>query len=413
MAPSTFSKTADARAAAGCGAAGTAASWRWSRRGAMSVTRAERGAARAETWTLDRPDGQLAFDVRVRTGKPVDVRGLKGADPEADAESHAGVRAAAARLYGTGAAMERLATCPACTGPIDADDVVMRVHDTPYAQCEACGHVAVAWRVSAAIHEALYRESTAHATPYISTEAVESRIRAVAEPKLGWVRDVFEHAVGRRCERVLDVGAGGGHFVAACRRAGLTASGIEIGADVRRFAAEALSIDLHDVHYDRPGATRVLADPDAITMWGLLDYVGDPAPFLRAAHRDLVDRSGLVVVEVPRFDCMSTAVQSVWNDGVMRHQEPTSQVNCFTDASIATLLVRTGFRPVAAWYFGLDMYELFSQQARHGGGPNAWASGLEVMAETQAACDAALMCEGMIVAAVADAALVDGAAGGQ
>ena len=44
----------------------------------------------------------------------------------------------------------------------------------------------------------------------------------------------------------LDVGAGGGHFVAGLRDAGIAADGIEISVASRQFASEAFGITLSE-----------------------------------------------------------------------------------------------------------------------------------------------------------------------
>ena len=84
--------------------------------------------------------------------------------------------------------------------------------------------------------------------------------------------------------------------------------------------------------------------------------------FLKAAKQHLKP-DGMLVVEVPRADCLSTAVLSQEGAVVARHLDPTSHVNLFSDKSLFTLLRSEGFEPVAVWYFGMDAYEFFVQSA--------------------------------------------------
>jgi hypothetical protein len=85
---------------------------------------------------------------------------------------------------------------------------------------------------------------------------------------------------------------------------------------------------------------------------------------------------------------------------VARHLDPTSHVNCFSDASLATALVTTGFKPVAAWYFGMDVYELVVQLALQLGDPSAVERLAPWIPELQASLDAARLCDDVIVAAL-------------
>jgi hypothetical protein len=82
---------------------------------------------------------------------------------------------------------------------------------------------------------------------------------------------------------------------------------------------------------------------------------------LNAASKILLGKEGLVITEVPRWDCLSSAVQSVFFNSIVRHLDPLGHINCFTDSSLATAFKESNFDIVAAWYFGMDAYELFTQ----------------------------------------------------
>ena len=134
-------------------------------------------------------------------------------------------------------------------------------------------------------------------------------------------------------------------------------------------------------------------------MWGLLEYTPDPDAFVAAARRRLTP-SGMLVVEVPRFDCVTTAAQAVPAAVVARHLDPTTHVNCFSDESLLTVLDANGFRPVAAWYYGMDAYELLVQLALRSGGDAAITAFAEPLLAMQPALDEALACDDLVLAAV-------------
>ena len=69
-----------------------------------------------------------------------------------------------------------------------------------------------------------------------------------------WVLDAWAGEHGGRPDAMADIGAGGGHMVAGFRESGLTASGYELSAPSRRFAAEAFGIDLLDADSSRTRA---------------------------------------------------------------------------------------------------------------------------------------------------------------
>jgi len=102
---------------------------------------------------------------------------------------------------------------------------------------------------------------------------------------------------------------------------------------------------------------------DIITLWDVIEHVPDPLVLLKSAHKALCGRETLVVASAPHWDSLSTAVQSLFSNSVVRHLDPMGHLHIFTDGSLATAFELSGFAPVAAWYFGMDAYELFTQLA--------------------------------------------------
>lgn len=192
------------------------------------------------------------------------------------------------------------------------------------------------------------------------------------------------------------MGAGGGHFVEGLRRRGLDVTGYELSRASRGFALEAFGLEL--VADDFLDDDR--AQADILTMWGLLEYTPEPRRFLARARQRFADAGGLLVVEVPRFDALGTVVQGTNPDGVARHMDPTSHLNCFTEESLGTALVAEGFRPIAAWYFGMDAYELLVQAALRLDDEGAISALADMIPALQAACDAGRQCDDLIMAAV-------------
>jgi 2-polyprenyl-3-methyl-5-hydroxy-6-metoxy-1,4-benzoquinol methylase len=355
-------------------------------------------ARRRETW--DWRDGDrvlLSTDVDVRIGKPLDVLALKGTSLPEIGEYAAFLQQTAADLYGPARGRRHVEACPCCAEATATATVVATIFGVDYRRCAGCGHAFVADPPETSALEAVFAQSEDHSSVYVDRSSLEVRLAQVVQPKLAWLQEVYAAHRGRAAARLLDVGAGGGHFVEICRRQGLSAAGYEISRSSRRFAQEAFGIDLRPD--DFLAAAPEVGAFDVVTFWGLLEYTPEPARFVEAARRILDPATGLLVVEVPRFDCLSTAVQREQPQAVARHLDPTSHVNCFSDASLATLLAAGGFRPVAAWYFGLDAYEFLVSLSLSGGG-----SLLERFAPLvpglQAAMDAALLCDDVVVAAV-------------
>lgn len=366
----------------------------WQRRLPLSPPPA---GERDEVWeVLEGAERIAEMPVRVRIGKPLDVVALKGLDPDAHRAEAARARADAAALYGAGEAPP-LSACPCCgRDAADAPEAAV-VNGVAYLRCPGCGHGFVRRRPDPAALARHHADDEGLAGAYTDPAAIDARLAQVVAPKLEWAREVHRAARGRDARSAVDIGAGGGHFVLGARRAGLAAEGIEVSGPAVRFAREALGVELHqaDALTMEPEPGRA----DLVTLWGVLEYAPDPLELVRAAAAWLTDRAGLLVVEVPRLDALSSAVQREMPQEVFRHLEPASHLHAFSDASLATLLWRAGLKPVAAWYFGMDAYELLSQLAVRLG-----AEAVEPLAEPllglQADLDAALAVDDLVIAAV-------------
>lgn len=349
-----------------------------------------------ERWVYDGPDGPLSCSVDVTVGKPLDVRALKRTDLNEIRRYAEFLKAAAAQCYGADSPHRVLARCPACDGDLADAAEILRVFGVPYHRCGQCGHGVVREQPSEEILEAIFTTSDEHASVYVDRDSLDVRMRQVIAPKVEWVFDMFGRHVGGRMATALDIGAGGGHFVAGLRAAGVDAAGFELSEASRRFAREAFGIALRTEPFLECAPT---ASVDLVTLWGLLEYTPDPRRFLDAARRHLVPGRGLLVVEVPRLNALGTAVQAVCAETVARHMDPTSHVNAFTDSSLATCLVRSGFRPVAAWYFGMDVYELLVQAALRLG-DTAFDRLADLIPPLQSIQDQGRVCDDLVIAAV-------------
>jgi hypothetical protein len=93
-------------------------------------------------------------------------------------------------------------------------------------------------------------------------------------------------------------------------------------------------------------------------------------------------------------------VQALTPETVARHLDPTSHVNTFSDASLAQALWAEGFAPVAAWYFGMDAYELLTQLALKLEDHTALPRLAELIPGLQDCLDQGRLCDDLVVAAV-------------
>lgn len=313
-----------------------------------------------ESWMS--PDG-ARHDVRVHFGKKVDIFGLKAATFARFAASVDEIRSSRTAMYAAGN-VEPVPECPICAVPTSETRVLGEVYGATYCECPGCSHVYVRQRMTAEAVTRFYSEDKAYAATYTDKERAQLRVAQVAKPKAEWAVRAFQRKYGREPRWIVDVGAGGGHFVKACRDLGLRADGVEVSDSSQHFCREHFGFDLvaapFDVDYER------FRGADMITYWGVIEHVPFPRRFITAT-RAAIAPEGMVVTAVPRWTSLSTAVQMLWSDTLVRHMDPGGHIHVFSDSSLLTLLTSEKLAPTEAWFFGMDVYELVSQVLHRAG----------------------------------------------
>lgn len=96
--------------------------------------------------------------------------------------------------------------------------------------------------------------------------------------------------------KLLDIGAGTGHFLAKAKESGYTVLGLEPDEDARKVALSESSVELRDLsllHELKEGF-------DIITMWHVLEHVYNLQPDLEKIV-SLVNQKGVLIIAVPNY----------------------------------------------------------------------------------------------------------------
>ncbi|MBI4179215.1 class I SAM-dependent methyltransferase [bacterium] len=368
---------------------------KWVRSAPLSQTD---GTDSEEIWTSTDPASgdSCVHPLRVRLGKPLNVLELKSdvlAQYGAAVEKH---RRRCEELFS--GELERVISCPICGESTEKSERRLSVYRADYHECAACRHHFVIRRPSRDALDAFYSRGEALSPVYVDDKSLTRRLDEVSRPKAEWMLDAFRRRHGRLPRRVVDVGAGGGHFVQVCREKGIEAEGVELSGRNLEFCRDRFGFDLIQADFVKEW-TR-WAGAEIITFWGVLEHTPDPMSFLAAAGRALSRDAGVVVAAVPRWECMGTAVQSIFTDSIVRHLDPSGHLHVFSDDSLATALVMNRLTPIAAWYYGMDAYELVSQLAhRFRNGDAIQALGRQI-GEWQSRMDRAHFSDEIAVAAI-------------
>jgi len=322
----------------------------------------QQGTKDQEKWIRTKGEETESFDLDIYLGKKTDLLGLKKNIVETLKKQLKYYSETRKKLYaGSEDEKEFVDKCPVTGVETSKTTPVANIYGAEYVQTPDTGHVYVKHRPSSHSINDFYLNDVTYAATYTDKKSAESRLQAIAVPWLKWTIEVYRKQYGKDPERILDVGSGAGHFVEACRREGIHADGIELSESSRDFAKEIWGFDMDDRDF-----TTVANDYkgyDIVTFWGLLEHTPNPSKILSTAY-DIVSESkngGMVISKVPRWLCLSSAAQRLNPETIIRHIDPMGHIMLFTDASAAELYVRNKFAPVAAWYYGMDVYETFMQ----------------------------------------------------
>lgn len=203
-------------------------------------------------------------------------------------------------------------------------------------RCARCGLVYRNVRMTAAELLKHYQDEAGFARQ--SPDWIERRTR-VFRPYLDML------AQYRSRNRILDVGAGHGFFLAACKAAGWECHGIEPSRHCRDFAAREYGLAFPHASIEDAGYEADFFD--IVTFWNVLDHVPDPGRTMETVRR-LLRPGGLVIVRVPnaRLHVLSRSVCS--RLGVvaprLRKIDPSVFNACgFTGKSLAWLFAQARF----------------------------------------------------------------------
>ena len=312
-----------------------------------------------ETWIREDNSQTEEFGINLYLGKKTNLLGLKQNIIDSIKSQLEYYRTTREKLY----AKDNLEYVPKC--PVTGTDTsktkpVANIYGAEYVQTPDTGHVYVKYRPKSTAIENFYLNDVTYAATYTNKEKANVRLKAIAEPWCTWMMDAFYQEYGRKPESVLDVGSGAGHFVKACLDNGINAKGIELSESSREFAK-----NIWDIELDGRDFLKVFEEYkgyEVITFWGLLEHTPFPSKILEAAYKIIkASKTGMVISKVPRWDALGTAAQILNSSTIIRHLDPMGHIMIFSDASAAEIYYRNQLKPVAAWYYGMDVYETLMQ----------------------------------------------------
>lgn len=170
-------------------------------------------------------------------------------------------------------------------------------------------------------------------------------------------------------KKLLDIGAGTGHFLARAASSGFDVSGLEPDPDARRVAKELNGVDLRELS----GLYELNPESfDAITMWHVLEHVYDLNKDLTQIT-SLLKKNGVLIIAVPNH----TSFDAEYYKEFWAAYDVPRHLYHFSPDTIKTIVEKTGLKFAKMLPMKFDSYyvSMLSEKYRGGGIVNAMRIG--------------------------------------
>ena len=210
-------------------------------------------------------------------------------------------------------------------------------HGLSIVQCSQCGLIYVNPRLNAQGRQIAYSDD------YFTLQSDPEDSRKRQEMYVIEIRDLERTIHGGR---ILDVGAGGGHFLASLG-SHWEKHGCEINDVSASYAREQHGLAV------RTGELRDLLYPsdyfDCVNVRGVIEHLPDPLGDLKETYR-ILKPGGVVSINTPNIDSLCARLYR----GDFRLVDPRFHIYYFSPRTMRMMLERAGFRVLREVYFYLD-----------------------------------------------------------
>ena len=224
-----------------------------------------------------------------------------------------------------------------------------------YMRCLNCNHVYVNRRISNEDITQYYKKNKNYSSITYANKSDLKFKEQIFKPKLDFIKKFVKGG------KWLDVGSADGSAVSVLLKNGFDAQGIEISENSRDFAKKFRNI----IMYPKSLSEFFKENKkkwDIISFFGVLEHLPEPIKSLKISNKLLV-KGGYIILAVPNYDSISTDVLKMEKEPE-RHLIPYSHIMLFTKESLEYGLIKTGFKPIALWCFGMDTIELLKKMKR-------------------------------------------------
>ena len=232
---------------------------------------------------------------------------------------------------------------------------VSKFYGINYVKCQKCNHVFTDRRLSDQGLKKYYSEDEHYFNEAYTKKSIINMRKNIFRPKIKFIK---KYTKGKNW---LDIGSGDGTAVAIAKLAGFRSSGIEMSKTAREFAKKYHKVELQDKTLEN-FVIENTKKWNVVSFFGVLEHVPNPTQMVRLAN-NLLAKDGIIALELPNYNSLSTYVQKL-SKIPDRHLIPYAHIMMYTIKSAQYILEKNGFKPIAVWFYGMDMIEFFKHISR-------------------------------------------------
>ena len=286
--------------------------------------------------------------------------------------------------------------CPVCEDYLE-HTFIQKIYGFTYVRCSICSLVYLKEMPNTDYLKDIYISDQEEmqkrpGDDLISTDDFKIRVKMISTPKVEFAL----RESGLISPKWVDIGCGVGDLVKAASEFGCDAVGYDI--DEREIVhGQKNSSNIHCIDVNHGNADHYISDADLISVISVLEHVPNCVELLKMLVKNSKD-STYFLIEVPRYNSISSLVNINFRHQVSRHMLPPNHVMLFSEKSFDTMLRKTGLKRVASWYYGMDINEIFGTLLLNAKNSYIETNNLKkLMNDFQAMLDQNKLCDEMLV----------------
>ena len=265
-------------------------------------------------------------------------------------------------------------SCKVCGA--DLQGAIFTSHGVDYLFCKNCQHLNGLYDDTKNFCDFMYMDEGGedYAANYVD-DSYNQRVQDIYIPKAKFLTEV---KASLKEKKIIDVGCGGGHFVAALLDQGFNAVGVDVSQKLVEFG----NYNIGELHGQRPLTyfpedslfSQINGDYDLASTIGVIEHMREPLKYIDEFKKSAVE---YIYFSVPMVG-PSIIFEHLFQNTYPR-QLSAGHTHLFSEQSIEYIVNLAGCESIGEWRFGSDFMDLYRAFDLNLQGPGS--SGLKKLSE--------------------------------